>query len=378
MAYILLVDDELVSLRIMKNHLLKLGHEVYATASAKEAWRFFRENQDKVDLLLTDIYMEELSGITLLALCHEMQDDLYSIVFSAMDEMELAIQAMESGASNYLIKPVSRRALEVSINKCINRQRMERELAARKEIELRQDIREHGGRMASLGEMASAMAHEMGQPLSVISITAQTWEMLHKQGKLELEKVIKDIGQIKRNVKRMSRQLDHIRMLSRPSGVDDNLPINRVVDDALSLSRTQLKNHGISLLAEMPEESPLVKADGSEFEQVFINLFTNARYSLEARKNKDFDFKPRLKVEIVSDYDTVRIIVDDNGEGVPEHIRAKIFMPFFTTKPSEKGSGQGLHISRRIMEKFKGELKLLDKEEEGARFQVTLPLVKNR
>ena len=376
MAYILLVDDELVSLRIMKNHLLKLGHEVYATASAKEAWRFFSKNQDKIDLLLTDIFMEELSGIALLALCHEMQDNLHSIVFSAIDEMELAIQAMESGASNYLVKPVSRRALEVSINKCINRQRMERELAARKEIELRQDIREHGGRMASLGEMASAMAHEMGQPLSVISITAQTWEMLHKQGKLELKKVVEDIGQIKRNVKRMTRQLDHIRMLSHPSGVVDNLPINRVINDALSLSRTQLKNHGISLLEEMPAESPLVKADGSMLEQVFINLFTNARYSLEAEKNKNSGFNPRLKVKIVSENDTVRIIVDDNGEGVPEHIRAKIFMPFFTTKPTAKGSGQGLHISRRIMKKFKGELKLLDKKEEGARFQVTLPLVK--
>lgn len=373
MAYILLVDDEMVSLRIMKNHLLKLGHQVHATTSATKAWKFFMKNQAEIDLLLTDIFMEELSGIVLVALCHEMKDDLHTIVFSAIDELDLAIQAMEAGACNYLIKPVSRRALEVSLQKCISRQRMERELAVRKEIELRRDIREHSGRMSGLGEMASAMAHEMGQPLSVISITVQTWEMLLKKGRLEPETILKDIDQIKSNIRRMARQLDHIRKLSHPAGILDNLPINQVVEDAFSLSRAQLKNHGISLLEKMPEDSPLVKADASELEQVFINLFTNARYSLEAKKNKDSDFNPVLKVEVISDNDIVKVIIDDNGEGVPEHLRAKIFVPFFTTKPQDKGSGLGLHLCRQILEKFKGKLKLLDKEEDGAGFQVSLP-----
>lgn len=248
------------------------------------------------------------------------------------------------------------------------RKRLEQQVLQQKQREAQQAAMAHSGRMAALGQMATAMAHEINQPLSVISIKLQGWELLQKRGRFQPEKVPEDLAVIRTNLQRITRLIEHVRNFGRTDHELVPTDLVKVVEDALSLCRHQFKVHGIELQEEYGENLDSIMAAPLELEQVVLNLLVNARQATKARKESE-DVSPWIKIRVQQSGERLSILVEDNGGGVPAEKVPFIFDPFFTTKPASKGTGLGLHISQQIMEKFNGGLTLHNRPGEGATFE---------
>lgn len=251
----------------------------------------------------------------------------------------------------------------------------EEELLYRKQKEAQQTAMAHSGRMAALGEMATAMAHEINQPLSVISISLQAWAARLKRANLDIDAMLStDIPRMLSNVERISRLIDHVRTFGRTDSTRHAVDINVMVQDAISLCRHQFKSRGIRLEEHYASQLPLVQAVSTEMEQVVLNLLANARHAVEGKKAAMPDLAALVAVTTALIEDRVTIQVRDNGTGVPREKESFIFDPFFSTKTSTKGTGLGLHISLQIMERFGGGIILHNYPGEGACFEIWLPI----
>jgi C4-dicarboxylate-specific signal transduction histidine kinase len=247
-------------------------------------------------------------------------------------------------------------------------------LNAQKEKDFRQAALVHTGRLASLGEMATSMAHEISQPLNVISIAIQGWQLLDERDLLDNERVLKTIPVLLNNVERISFLIDHVRTLGHCSRENREINICDVLKNTLSLCRKQLDNAGIFVESQISEDLPPVFAVESEVEQVALNLLSNSRCALEAHKGS-MESDPHIKVSCYAEGGMVCIEIEDNGGGVNPADEDKIFNPFFSTKEPGKGTGLGLSICKQIIEKYRGSLTLHNTPGDGVRFKVALPKV---
>ena len=247
-------------------------------------------------------------------------------------------------------------------------------LNAQKEKDFRQAALVHTGRLASLGEMATSMAHEISQPLNVISIAIQGWQLLDERDLLDNKRVLKTIPILLDNVERIAFLIDHVRTLGHCTRENREINICDVLRNALSLCKKQLENVGILVESQISKDLPSVFAVESEIEQVALNLLSNARCALESQQ-ESMESDPQIKVFCYRQENVVCIEIEDNGGGVNPGDEDKIFDSFFSTKEPGKGTGLGLSICRQIIEKYRGSLTLHNSPGYGARFKVTLPSI---
>ncbi|MCS7273332.1 MAG: ATP-binding protein [Fimbriimonadales bacterium] len=231
-------------------------------------------------------------------------------------------------------------------------------------------------KLASLGTLASGVAHELNQPLAIIrAIAQQNLEMLRNGSSLDaqqLETLREDLQIIHRQTVRMSHIIQHLRTFARkPREVFEPVNLNEVAQNALILLREQLRNRGITLVERYAPDLPPVLGEANSLEQIVINLLTNARDALEGCENGQIVIETGVYHDSRQTYAELR--VRDNGPGVPPEIRSQIFDPFFTTKDPNKGTGLGLAISLEIAHKHKGMLMLGDTQQ-GAEFVLRIPV----
>ena len=236
-------------------------------------------------------------------------------------------------------------------------------------------------KMATLGEMATGVAHELNQPLSVIK-TASNFFMR----KLKKKEVIRDeilltmSEEIDSHVERATKIINHMRQFGRKS--DPNLEpvhLNEVLERAFEIFSQQLKVRGIDVKWQTEPDLPRVMGDPSRLEQVIINLLINARDAIEERFDQtppDNPLPREITISTTSEPKTVTLSVCDTGVGVPEPIRGKIFEPFFTTKKVGKGTGLGLSISYSIVKECGGQIQITENPGGGSCFNLHFPLVK--
>lgn len=387
---ILIVDDQTINIRFLGN-VLKDAYTIMGAISGEDALRII-DSGNLPDLILLDIIMPGMNGHELCRhLKNKEQTRHIPIIFvTAMDEEQDEAMGLELGAVDYIAKPIHPAIIKARIQTQLELKRHRDELEelvrqrtneldetrlvlqARKEAEQSQAAKIHSGRLAALGQMATAMAHEINQPLNVLSITVQGWQALKTRNRLTPEKMFKDVDVIHGGIQRISQLIDHVLVLGRNDGLISDIDLGDVVHKALSLCRRQFAYQNISLQVDMPEQIPPVTGDSSEIEQVVLNLLSNARHAVEQRLSYA-DFLPVVKIFLVIDEHTVKLVFEDNGGGVPADIAEAIFDPFYTTKPRGKGTGLGLSISSQIMMKFNGDLTLHNRPGQGATFVASLP-----
>ncbi len=234
-------------------------------------------------------------------------------------------------------------------------------------------------KMATLGEMATGVAHELNQPLAVIK-TASSFFMkkVNKREKIDSEILFTLSEEIDSHVDRASRIINHMREFGRKSDPKlDEIQINDVLEKSFEIFCQQLVVRGIEVDWEIEESLPLILADAGRLEQVFINLLINARDAIEETWELKSPQKGDKKITLKSRSEGKRVFVEvqDTGGGVAGSIIDKVFEPFFTTKDAGRGTGLGLSISYRIVHDLGGSIKVVSREGEGARFIVTFPSV---
>jgi PAS domain S-box-containing protein len=225
-------------------------------------------------------------------------------------------------------------------------------------------------KLATLGEMATSVAHELNQPLNVIRMAAGNSRRKISKGIAEPEYLNDKLKRIEEQTARAAAIIDHMRMFGReakesPEPVD---PRN-VVMNALSLMGEQLRLAGIEIVTELPEDCSSIMGHTIQMEQVILNLFTNARDAMAGK-----DRKAKIILRVFESRKGVHITSEDTGGGIPEDVLPRIFEPFYTTKDMGKGTGLGLSVSYGIVRDMNGTI-VAENVDDGARFTITLPTV---
>jgi histidine kinase len=232
--------------------------------------------------------------------------------------------------------------------------------------------------MATLGEMATGVAHELNQPLSVIKTASRFFmRKIAKNEKIEDEVMSTMAGEIDSYVDRATKIINHMRQFGRQSDVSlEKVQINDVLDRALEILGQQLKVRGIEVEWDLAADLPLVLADPDRLEQVFINLLINARDALDEKWQSQSLQKGEKKITLRTSRDGTFITVEiaDTGPGIPAAMLERIFEPFFTTKKVGQGTGLGLSISYGIIKDCKGSIRAVSRANEGASFIIKFPI----
>lgn len=239
-------------------------------------------------------------------------------------------------------------------------------------------------KLASIGELASGVAHELNQPLMVIRTTAQLMQKSLAVKGLDADRQRDQMAAIIRNTGRMTKIIDHLRTFSRQtesrfSPVD----LSQVMEDVFLMLGEQLRIQGIEIEKNVDDDLPKVLGDAAQLEQVFLNLISNARDAiLEADIQARAHGKPKecrkrkiviqLKEFSAEDY-MVGVLIKDTGAGIPTQHLDKVFDPFFTTKEVGKGTGLGLSISYGIIENHAGKIEVAQTGAGGTSIKVQLP-----
>ena len=232
-------------------------------------------------------------------------------------------------------------------------------------------------KMATLGEMATGVAHELNQPLTVMK-TASGF-LMKKIGKKEPipDDVLFTLAEeIDSHVDRATKIINHMRQFGRKSDMTlEKVPINMILESAFEIFSQQLKVRGIKVVWETEENLPMIMADADRLEQVFINLLINARDAIEDRCEKEGQKACEKIITITThlENEMVTITIKDTGTGIPASISEKIFEPFFTTKKVGQGTGLGLSISYGIIQDCKGSIKAAPSDK-GACFVIKFPI----
>ncbi|MCG6911204.1 MAG: PAS domain S-box protein [Deltaproteobacteria bacterium] len=235
-------------------------------------------------------------------------------------------------------------------------------------------------KMATLGEMATGVAHELNQPLSVIK-TASSFlvKKLNTQQPIAEQILATMLEKVDGNVDRATKIINHMRQFARKSDVAmEKVDVHSVLESAFEIFSQQLKVRGIEILREFSPDLPRVKADPGRLEQVFINLLLNARDAIEERCSGQpgSDQEKSILLKTYADRDHVTVEICDTGVGIPPDIVEKVFEPFFTTKEVGRGTGLGLSISYGIVKDCGGEIMAVPNRGRGTCFRLVFPALK--
>jgi PAS domain S-box-containing protein len=236
----------------------------------------------------------------------------------------------------------------------------ERKLAAAQIIQ--------ASKLATLGEMATSVAHELNQPLSAIRMAAANSRRKISKGTFDFQYLSNKLTRIEDQATRAASIIDHMRMFGReaketPEPVD---PRN-VVKNSLDLMGSQLRLAGIEVVTNFPTYCSYVLGHIIQMEQVILNLLTNAKDAMLEQ-----DGNSTITLNVFEDDVGVHFTIEDTGGGIPDAISQRIFEPFFTTKKIGQGTGLGLSVSYGIVHDMHGTI-VAENIAEGTRFTITLP-----
>jgi two-component system C4-dicarboxylate transport sensor histidine kinase DctB len=246
------------------------------------------------------------------------------------------------------------------------RERLEREVELRTaELRQAQDGLVHAAKMAALGQMSAALAHEINQPLTALQMQLGSLRLLLDSGRPEA--VREGLQRIDGLLQRMAALTGHLKTFARktPAGLSERLCLGDVLEQALQLLAPRMRSEQVELRTRVDGEAEVL-GDAIRLEQVLLNLLHNA---LDAMADSEARI---LEVRIARDGDACLLSVEDSGGGIAADALDRVFEPFFTTKPVGQGLGLGLAVSYGIVRELGGSLQA-GNGERGALFTLRLP-----
>jgi len=232
------------------------------------------------------------------------------------------------------------------------------------------------GKLASIGELAAGIAHEINNPVAIMVEEAGWIQDLLEEEDLkesenldEFNRALKQINTQGKRCKEITHKL--LSFARKTDSIENDVQINELIEDVISLLEQRAKYDNIAIIANLANDIPMMRMSSTELQQVFLNLINNALDAMD--KNGGI-------INISTRYLAGNIIIDiaDDGPGIPEVNLAKIFDPFFTTKPVGKGTGLGLSICYGIVNKSGGKIEAKSLVEKGTTFTITIPVIKKQ
>ena len=246
---------------------------------------------------------------------------------------------------------------------------MTREKQLEDQVKDQEEIMIAQSRHAAMGEMISMIAHQWRQPISVISIAASKIIVDIELEVLSDEELKKIANGIMQQTQELSKTIDDFRNFFKPEKMPVQCSLDSIIVDALGIIEVSLKNNDITLTQEL-DTSIDITTYSRELMQVIVNILKNAKEILaeESIENKN------IILNTYRDGDTIKLQICDNGKGIDKSIINKIFDPYFTTKGEKNGTGLGLYMSKTIVEKhLQGTIRAFNNDN-GACFELVLPL----
>jgi PAS domain S-box-containing protein len=241
----------------------------------------------------------------------------------------------------------------------------------------REALLTQASKMATLGEMATGVAHEINQPLNVLRVAGDFLAKTLKRGKkIPDDELMKVSRYLTEQVDRATQIVNHLRDFGRKSNLEVYpVDLNEPIRDVFTLIGEQLKLRNIKIQLKLDKHLPKVLADKNRLEQIFLNLITNAGDAMEA---KGQEATKELTITTYQDEKSVVAEISDTGTGMVEAVQKKIFDPFFTTKEAGKGTGLGLSISYNLVKDFMGNIDVESAPGVGTTFTTRFPIHQER
>ena len=366
---VLLVDDEADFLESLGQRLALRGLPVVTAASGPRALEII--NTEEVDVVVLDVRMPGMDGIECLRRIKEGHPHIEVVMLTGHADLQSSLEGMRFGFFDYLTKPVRLEHLIEKIQEAFERGRGE-QVAARETFT--DKLQEHmivADRLASLGELAASIAHEINNPLAIISESAGWLRSRLERGDIPEEElkttVDRALSKIESAVDRAARISQNFLSFSRgPDTIARSFDLGDLAAEVRELTLRPAVAANIEInVRRAPSGEGTIVTDPYQLRQVLLNLVTNALHAV-AR-----DGTVEIVVEDGPEHASIAVV--DSGPGIAEEHIEHIFEPFFTTKKEGHGTGLGLAVSRGIVEKLGGRLEVENRPGSGCTFRVVLP-----
>ncbi len=404
---ILIVDDS-ATVRKSFSKLLCLRYDCYEAQNVIEAFDLLKKRP--IDLVITDVIMPGLSGVELLRKVIESYPQTAVIVVSGVDRPQRALDAVRLGAFDYLIKPCDEDVLDLTVTRALERRSLlinavkyKADLEARNEelvrgkaqLERLQAQVVQNEKMASLGQLAAGIAHEINNPVGFVygnldflgNCVNDLIKLVRFYDTLQLpdstasavaelkaginyETTIDDLTEViadcRVGVERVRDIVQNLRTFSRLDEAEfKQTDLHEGIDSTIRIISRYFTGGNIRLVREYGEIPPF-DAFSAQLNQVWMNLLVNAAQAIGPNVGE-------VKIVTTADEDSITISVSDTGGGIDNVHLSRIFDPFFTTKPVGEGTGLGLSIAFGIVDRHNGRINATSEMGKGTTFQVSLP-----
>lgn len=369
---IVYVDDDPTNLTVFEA-TFRRELRIVTFKSGEEALKKLPELRD-VAAVLSDQRMPGMSGVALLERSRELVPDATRMLVTAYSDMQAVIDAVNLGqVSRYFVKPWSREELLVALEDAVRVYVLQAKVRQMETLLLRSE------RLATIGQVSAGIAHELMNPVSYVTqnLSALRAELdaliRHASGSGGADPAVRDaITEVPRIVDDVEIGVKHIRQVAlgirdqvRGDSAEAACDVAEVADFATRIARVEVRGRARLSVSGAPAHaaiSPVALC------QVLLNLVINAGHAMEGRERAG-----RIDVRWAEEGDQIRIAVEDDGCGIPRELQERVFEPLFTTKPPGIGTGFGLAISKELVQRSGGEIRLRSEPGTGTTIELIIP-----
>jgi signal transduction histidine kinase len=366
---LLIVDDEDRFRRILAKRLAKRGMPPLLAANGPECLDLLEKKP--FDVVVLDVKMPGMDGLEVLGIINQNYPKTEVIMLTGHATTAGGVEGIKGGAFDYLTKPIEfdhlLKKIKQAYEKIQREEEKDREAEFREKIEKQLVITE---RLASLGTLATGVAHEINNPLAIIKESAGWMQLMLAKDDLadmprkeHFEKALEKIEDGIERARRITHQL--LGFVKKHDIAFSEVNLSKLIEETLKLIHRQAEDKQVEFAMNIDERTGTIWSDPYPIRQVLINLFTNAIYAT------DPGGRITIATEKIDGF--VTLTVNDPGKGIPKENLDRIFEPFFSTKAVGEGTGLGLYVSRGIIEKLGGKIEVESTVGQGTRFSVTLP-----
>ena len=374
----LYVEDEDEIKTIVTSLVSSLFNEFYTKSNGKEGLDFFLENQD-IDLIITDINMPKMDGLTMCQKIREVNTKVPIIITTAYSDKDFLQRAIEVGVSDFVTKPMNMKILLSSIKKCVEPILLQLKLD--KEIILHEQERVQSAKFAAIGQLAAGITHEINTPLTYIkgSFELMDYTIENLPDSNEKENLLKDKKRILDGLVRIENIVYSMKEMSQQSKVQkETSNIYGTVITSSILAYNKIKHisnvyiNGKLFDLSMPNDTEIYLAniEKQRIEQVWVIIINNAMDEL--MKVNGF-VNRRLDINITQNENDIKVLFKDNAGGIDEDMLECIFEAFKGSKESS-GMGVGLSIAKKIVDDQNAKIRAYN-EDSGAVFEIIIPRI---